>query len=77
MHIWPKLSAVLHPADHPSPPSRCRWYETKFALATLLQPKTIFTGSTTPQASPAASAPGFPHRRTKPDFALEFSVFEI
>ena len=42
MHIWPKLSAALHPADRPSPPSWCRCYETKFALATLLQPKTIF-----------------------------------
>ena len=42
MHIWPQLSAVLHPADHPSPSSWCRCYETKFALATLLQPKTIF-----------------------------------
>ena len=42
MHIWPKLSAVFHPADHPSPPSWCQCYETKFALATLLQPKTIF-----------------------------------
>jgi hypothetical protein len=40
--IWPELSAILHPSDCPPPESWRRSYETKFALAKLLQPTSIF-----------------------------------
>ena len=42
MSFWPQLVTVLHPNDAPLPSSWPRCYETKYAVASLLQPRTIF-----------------------------------
>lgn len=40
--IWQELSAVLHPSDQPPPKTWADCYSTKFALAQVLKPQTIF-----------------------------------
>ncbi|HEY0983386.1 MAG TPA: hypothetical protein VGE80_14745, partial [Schlesneria sp.] len=40
--VWPHIAASLHPNDRPAPQAWQSCYETKYAIARLLQPQRIF-----------------------------------